>query len=265
MSDTTVSTTEEVGEAEITAEITALFNAGAQFAYRKSRRHPKMRNFIAGVKSNVEVFHLDKVQEELEVAMEALEKLGAAGKLVLWVGTKPAAIEYIKKAADELNHPYITRRWLGGTLSNFEQIRSRVKRLESLESQKESGELEKYTKQERLRLDKEMEKLDVSVGSLRLLTRKPDAVVFIDTQEEAIALAETKTQKIITYGLLNSDCNPTGINYVVPGNDNSPKSIAYFVAQFKEAYLTGKKNAPKEEEAVKPEGEKAATAKKVEK
>lgn len=251
MSDTTTTVNDEGANAEITTEISALFNAGAQFAYRKSRRHPKMKTYIAGVKSNVEVFHLDKVQDQLAIATEALEKLGEKGKLVLWVGTKPAASEYIMQAANDLKHPYVTRRWLGGTLSNFDQIRSRVKLLESLEAQKESGELEKYTKQERLRLDEKMEKLNQSVGSLRLLQRKPDAVVFIDTEEEAIAVAETKTQKIQMFGLLNSDCNPKNIDFVIPGNDNSPKSISYFVEQLKAAYLKGKKNAPKEEEAPK--------------
>lgn len=255
MSDTTTTVTSEEAIPEITPQISALFNAGAQFAYRKSRRHPKMRAYIAGVKSNVEVFHLDKVQGQLDTASEALEKLGEKGKIVLWVGTKPAASEYIAKVANDLKHPYVNRRWLGGTLSNFDQIRSRVKLLELLERQKEAGELEKYTKQERLKLDEKMEKLNQSVGSLRLLERKPDAVVFIDTLEEEIAVAETKTQKITMFGLMNSDCNPKNIDYIIPGNDNSPKSIAYFIDQLKAAYLKGKKNAPNEEEAAPKPGD----------
>lgn len=262
MSDNNEVLTTESADAEavnITPEVQRLFDAGIQFGYRKSRRHPKMRPFIAGVKSNVEVFHLSRVEECLEEAKKELANLGMQGKLVLWVGTKPPAAEFVERTAGALNHPYVIRRWLGGTLSNFDQIRNRVKHLESLEQKREQGELEKYTKQERLRISEEIEKLNMSVGSLRRLERRPDAMVIVDTKEEEIALAEATKGKVKTFALLNSDCDPTLVDYPIPGNDNSPKSVAFVLEELQNAYIDGQKKAPKNDEEKKHVEEKQVT------
>ncbi len=203
---------------EASPEITALFEAGAHFAYKKTRRHPKMREYIAGVKSNVEIFHLDKVFELLTEAKEFVSELGMNGKTVLWVGTKPAAGRFVKKVSEELGQPSVTNRWLGGTLTNFDMIRGRVKHMESLEEKKKTGELEKYTKQERLRIDEEITKLNGTVGSLRTLHGLPDVLIVVDTNEESTAVREATRLNIPIVSIMNSDCDPSMVAKPIPAS-----------------------------------------------
>lgn len=231
-------------EEHITPEIEGLFQAGVHVAYRKTRRHPKMRPFIAGVKSNVEIFHLDKVDEQIAAACAHLEHLGEGKKVVMWVGTKPAAEHTIAAIGKELGHPYVSRRWLGGTLTNFRTIKTRISHLEGLESQRDRGEFEKYRKHERMRLNEEIEKMNQSFGSVRSLTRMPDAVVIVDINEESTALSESRKTGVNIIGIMNSDCDPSGVKFPIPANDNASRSIEHILLRLKAAYLAGLKRAP---------------------
>ncbi|MEK7660044.1 MAG: 30S ribosomal protein S2 [Patescibacteria group bacterium] len=231
-------------EEQITPEIEALFHAGAHVAYRKTRRHPKMRPFIAGVKSNVEIFHLDKVDEQITAACAHLEFLGEGKKVVMWVGTKPAAEQAITAIGTELKHPYVSRRWLGGTLTNFRTIKTRIAYLESLEAQRDRGEFEKYRKHERMRKGEEIEKMNQSFGSVRSLARMPDVVVIVDVNEESTALSESRKTGVPIIGIMNSDCDPSGVKFPIPANDNAQRSIEHILMRLKDAYLVGLTRAP---------------------
>ena len=239
-----MSETTQNPDVQITPEIEGLFHAGAHVAYKKTRRHPKMRPFIAGVRSNVEIFHLDKVDEQIAAACAHMEFLGEGKKVVMWVGTKPAAEQTVAAIGIELKHPYVSTRWLGGTLTNFRTIKTRITRLESLESQRDRGEFEKYRKHERMRLNEEIEKMNHSFGSIRSLTRMPDAVVIVDINEESTALSESTKNGVNIIGIMNSDCDPSGVKFPIPANDNAQKSIEHILMRLKDAYLAGLKRAP---------------------
>ena len=220
-------------------EIEQMFKAGAHFAYKKTRRHPKMRDFIAGVKSNVEVFHLEKVHEKLKTALSFIEELGKDGKVVLWVGTKPSASKAIREVAGNLGHPFVVLHWLGGTLTNFLVIRRRIDYLESLEKKKEIGELEKYTKHERLQIEEKIQKLARALEGIRLLKAMPAALFVVDSGEEATAVREAIKKHIPLVALLNSDCDPSQIDYPVPANDNAASSVSYILKKVEDAYKKG--------------------------
>lgn len=225
----------------IDPEIEQMFKAGAHFAYKKTRRHPKMRSFIAGVKSNVEIFHLEKVLEKLDAALSFIEELGKDGKVVLWVGTKPSASKAIREIAKDLGHPFVALHWIGGTLTNFPVIRRRIDYLESLEKKKEIGELEKYTKYERLELLHKMQKLSQALEGIRSLKAMPAALFVVDPGEEVTAVREATKKSIPLIALMNSDCDPSRIDYPIPANDNAESSIGYILKKVEEAYKKGMK------------------------
>lgn len=223
-----------------------LFQAGVHFGYAKTRRHPRMKPYIAGVKSNVEIFNVDKVLSKLETALMFIENIGKTGGTVMWVGTKPAAIKVIEDTAQELGHPYVNTRWLGGTLTNNKIIKDRIAYWLDLVEKRKTGELGKYTKQEQLLLQRKMDRLSVSLGGLSVYNGIPQVMVIVDTNEESNALHEAKVKNIPVIALLNTDCDPDGVAYPIPGNDNAPKSIEYIITKLKEAYIDGRKQSASE-------------------
>ncbi|MEK7643510.1 MAG: 30S ribosomal protein S2 [Patescibacteria group bacterium] len=236
--------TEEQKQISYDPRLEELFRAGVQFGYARTRRHPRMREYIAGVKSNIEILSLDRVFESLETALTYLEELGKIGAAVMWVGTKPAASLVVKRIAEELGHPYVDGRWLGGTITNFDVIRKRVTHWQDLVAKKNSGELEKYTKQERLMIQRETERLESMFAGLLTYTALPKAMFVVDTKEEAIAIAEAGHKQIPVIGLMNTDCDPHSAAYPIPGNDNAPESISLILEKAKAAYLRGKQSVP---------------------
>ena len=217
-----------------------LFNAGAHFAFSKSRRHPSAKPFIFGVKNKVEIFDLEKTAVQLEAAKEFLAKIASEGGQILFVGSKNEAREIVKSGAKEAEMPFVSTRWVGGSLTNFAEIRKRVNRLEDLRSQTEKGELGKYTKKERLLIEREIESLEKSFDGLVLMKRLPAALFIIDSKKEAIAVKEAKVRKIPVVSLSSSDCDLNVINFAIPGNDSSPTSIKFFVNEIVEAIEKGK-------------------------
>jgi len=217
-----------------------LFNAGAHFAFSKSRRHPSAKPFIFGVKNKVEIFDLEKTAVQLESAKEFLAKIASEGGQILFVGSKNEAREIVKSGAKEAEMPFVSTRWVGGSLTNFAEIRKRVNRLEDLRSQTEKGELGKYTKKERLLIEREIESLEKSFDGLVLMKRLPAALFIIDSKREAIAVKEAKVRKIPVVSLSSSDCDLNVINFAIPGNDSSPTSIKFFVNEIVEAIEKGK-------------------------
>lgn len=228
-------------------EIEEMFKAGVHFGYSRSSRHPQIKDFLFGIRNNVEIFDLEKVSEKLNEAKEFVKNLAKEKKMILFVGTKFEAKKPVENAANEIEMPYITERWLGGTLTNFRAIRKRGEYLESLLSQKESGELEsKYTKKERMLLEKDIVKLQRYFDGLKKMKNLPSALLIIDPQQEDSATEEARRTSIPTVGIVNSDCNPNLVKYPIPGNDSSLSSIQYFLNEIVKAYKEGQALATSE-------------------
>lgn len=231
--------------------ITEMFEIGAHFGFTKARRHPSQKPFIFGSKNNLEIFDLEKTSKAFDTVLERVEQIGAQGKKLLFVGGKNEAQRGIVSAADKADMPYVAGRWIGGTLTNFPEIRRRIERLLRLKTEREKGELTKYTKKERLLIDRDIEKLEERFGGLVSLTEKPAALVVIDTEREHIAVAEAKKRGVPIIALCGTDCNLADADVAFPGNDASKKTIDYFLNHVAEAYNRGKKNAP-EKKVEKP-------------
>ena len=217
----------------------ALFSVGAHFGFVKSRRHPSAKPFIFGSKNNLEIFDLGKTSKELEKALTFVGEKGKEAVSGLWVGGKNEAREAVKKAGLELEMPYVAGRWIGGTLSNFSEIKKRIARLEELTNQREKGELSKYTKKERLLFDREIEKLTIYFGGLSRLKTMPKFLVVIDPKKEYIAVAEARKIGIPVVALAGSDSNLYELDYAIPGNDSSRQSIAFILAELVATYKKG--------------------------
>ena len=216
--------------------IDKLFSIGAHFGYAPRHRHPSISSFIFGTKGGVEIFDLEKVAKLLEDALEFIKSLAAERKAVLFVGGKAEAREALVRAAGRLGAPYSAGRWIGGTLTNFNEIKKRLARLEELTGLRERGELAKFTKKERLLIDREIADLTTMFGGLAGMSRVPDALVVIDPKRESGAVAEARQLTIPVVALLNSDCNRAAITYPIPGNDASREVIGYVLEEIAKAY-----------------------------
>ncbi len=226
--------------------IERLFGAGAHFGYSRSRRHPSTTKFIFGVKNNTEILDLEKASDLIEKAKEAIANYGKDKKVVLFVGGKQEAQKPVRAVAGELSMPFVAGRWIGGTLTNFAEIKKRIARLESLRISREKGEFQKkYTKKERLLIDREIAKLELQFsGLLPMKDQLPALLVVVDTKHEEIAINEAKARNIPVLGIGNSDCDLTAVSFPVLANDSSQKTISIILEELKEAYEHGMKNAP---------------------
>jgi small subunit ribosomal protein S2 len=216
-----------------------MFKAGVHYGYSKSRRHPSVSPFIFTTKNGVDIINIEKTNELFEKAIEAVSKFAASGKTILFIGTKPEARQQIIETALALNMPYVGERWVGGSLTNFPEIKKRIIKLLDLRDKKEKGELEKYTKKERLLIDKEMEDMTKNFQGLTGITRIPDAIFVIDPKKEHIAVTEAQKMNLPVVALLNTDCNLKQVEYPIIANDASVSSITFFLSKVKEAYTRG--------------------------
>jgi len=221
-------------------KIEEMFSVGAHFGFAKSRRHPSAMPFIFGKKNNVEIFDLEKVEEKLNSAKEFVSKVASQNKQILFVGGKKESQNVIKEAAEKIEMPYIAGRWIGGTLTNFEEIKKRVKRLLDLTSQRDKGELGKYTKKERLMIEREIIRLEERFGGIVTMDRMPGVVFIVDADKESIARDEAIKNGIPVISLMSSDCDMTKVDYAIPANDTAVKSIKFFVDEIVSAYEGGK-------------------------
>lgn len=221
--------------------IEALFNAGAHYGFIKSRRHPTVKPYIFGTKNKIEIFDLEKTEVQLEAALEFVKKVAAAGKQVIFIASKSEAKNAVKKAAESVGQPFVAGRWVGGTFTNFEVIRKRVEKLLDLISQKEKGELSKYTKKERLMIDREIDRLNGLFNGITSVTTMPGAIFVVDSKKEHIAVAEARDKGIPVIALVGADCDVSIINHPIVANDSAIASIAYFADKIATAYDEGKK------------------------
>ncbi len=216
--------------------IKELIERGAHFGFSKSRRHPSMKPFIFTTKNKTDIFDLERTTERLSTVLALVAKVAADKKQILFVGTKPEAKIVTRETADSTGNPFITDRWIGGTLTNWNEIQKRANRLETLRKEKESGELNKYTKKERLGLERLMAKLDRYFGGITIMKEKPALLVVIDPKKEHIAIKEAEQLNIPIVTIANSDCNISELPLAIPANDASKGSIEYFLKKIAAEY-----------------------------
>lgn len=225
--------------------------AGVMFGYSRTRRHPSAARFISGSKNRIDLFDLNKTKEELDKAKDFVKKLASENKEILLVGTKPECRQIIEETALKLGLPYVSVRWIGGTLTNFVEIKKRIEQFKELSEKKQSGELEtKYTKKERSLFDREIKRLEQNFGGIVQMEKSPAALFIVDAKEESTALREAKSLKIPVVSLSSSDCDLGEIDYPIPGNDAATSSIRTITAEIATAYEAGveeKKSEPVKE------------------
>lgn len=222
--------------------IESMFSAGAHFGFAKSRRHPSVKPYIFGSKNRVEIFDLEKTKSLLTVAKDFVKSIGAEKGQILLVSSKNEAKDSIKSAGEALQMPYVSGRWIGGTLTNFAEIRGRVDTMIDLLNKKEKGELSKYTKKERLLIDREIERLQNLFSGIVSMKSLPKVMFVIDPVKEKIAVTEAKKMGMTVIALLGSDCDVKSVDYPIIGNDSSIKSVKFFVNEIVQAYRDGEKN-----------------------
>lgn len=229
-------------------DIKALYEAGVHFGHKTSRWHPKMAPYIHSKRQDAHIINLEKTVEGLNEALPFLTKVAAQGKKVLFVGTKKQLKDIVKETADSINQPYVTERWVGGMLTNVGTMTQQIKKLHDLERRMASGDLEKrYNKLEVQRFQEEIHALNLKYGGIKQLSGAPGAVVVLDVIADMNAVREAKRLGVPVVGVVDTNADPSEIDYVVPGNDDAIKGskllLDYFVAAVKE----GAGNAKKEE------------------
>ncbi len=218
-------------------DIDSLFEAGAHFAHVKSRRHPSMRPYIAGSKARVEIFDLDKTKAQIESAKSAMETLAKDGKTILFVGGKREIADILKQSAEKIGAPYVSTRWLGGTISNFSEIKKRIDRRADLVEKRTSGELAKdFTKLECLRFDREIDRLTERLDGIIALAKLPDAMLIVDTKHEVHATKEARGAGIPVISIMSSDCNIADVAYPIVANDASRATVSLILDELTGAF-----------------------------
>jgi small subunit ribosomal protein S2 len=230
----------------VDVDIKALLEAGVHFGHKTSRWHPKMAPYIHSKRQDSHIIDLTKTVEGLEKALPFLTKVAASGKQVLFVGTKKQTKDIVRLAAEKAGQPFVTERWVGGMLTNVNTVTQQVKKLKDLEKRMATGDLEKrYNKLEVQRFQEEIDELNIKYGGIKDLNGKLGAVIVLDIIADANAVKEAKTLGVPVVGLVDTNANPTPIDYVVPGNDDAIKGVQllldYFVAAVAEGAVAVKK------------------------
>ena len=218
-----------------------LLEAGVHFGHQTKRWNPKMKEYIFGARNGIYIINLQRTVQLFRQAYNFVIETVANGESVLFVGTKRQAQESVEEEAKRCNMFYVTNRWLGGALTNFQTVRKSIDRLKKIESMKADGSFEALTKKEALKLEKEREKLEKNLGGIKEMDRLPGAVFVVDTRKERIAVAETKKLGIPCIGLVDTNCDPDDISHVIPGNDDAIRAIRLFSSKMSDACLEGRR------------------------
>jgi len=235
-----------------------ILDAGVHYGHRSSRWNPKMRPYIYGRRNQIHIIDLKETIRGLIRAKKYLMRVAAQGSLILFVGTKRQASASVQELATEINMPYCTERWLGGTLTNFRTVRSRLKRLEELEALRESGEIRTYSKKMQSTLLREYRKIYRNLNGMRDMNRLPECLVVVDPGQEKNAVHEARLLGIKVVSLIDTDSDPDLVDLVIPGNDDSLRSIRLVVQQLTDAIKQGKSMRPEEPKKVDPGDEPKA-------
>ena len=218
-----------------------LLEAGVHFGHQVRRWNPKMKEYIFGERNGIYIIDLQKTQKMFREALQAVSNMVAEdrGKTLLFVGTKRQAQDAIREEAERSGQYYVNQRWLGGLLTNFQTVQKSIKRLKDLEAMQTDGRYEKMTKKERIKLDREREGLEKNLSGIKGMGRLPDAVFVIDVRKEEIAVAEANKLGIPVFAVVDTNCSPEGIDYVIPGNDDALRAVRLFASRIADAVLEG--------------------------
>ena len=219
-----------------------MLEAGVQFGHQTRFWNPKMAQYIFGHRNKIHIINLEKSLPMFQEAQKYAKQLTANRGTILFVGTKRQAREIVAEEARRCGMPYVEQRWLGGMLTNFKTVKTSIKRLKDMKAQQEAG-LESMSKKEQLMFTREMEKLEKDIGGIQDMTALPDAIFMIDVGYHKIAVSEAKKLGIPLIGVVDSNHNPDGIDYVIPGNDDSAKAVTLYARGMADAVLEGKANA----------------------
>jgi small subunit ribosomal protein S2 len=227
-----------------------LLDAGVHFGHLKKKWNPKMLPYIFAEKKGIHIIDLNKTTEALQENAAALKQIARSGKKILFVGTKKQAKDIVTECAQRVNMPYVTERWLGGMLTNFNTVRKSVKKMQSIEKMLGDGTFDSITKKERLTLSRDKEKMEKVLGGIAQLGRVPAALFIVDIGHEHIALAEAKRLGITTFGVVDTNCDPNKVDFAIPANDDATKSIAIITNYITAAIAEGlaERQAAKDEE-----------------
>ncbi|WP_319379725.1 30S ribosomal protein S2 [Thiomicrorhabdus sp.] len=217
-----------------------MLEAGVHFGHQTRYWNPKMSEYIFGARNNIHIVNLEKTLPMFNDALNYMGGIAANKGKVLFVGTKRAARELVAQEAQRCGMPYVDYRWLGGMLTNFKTIKQSIKRLKELEAMEQDGTFEKITKKEALMLSRQKEKLEMSLGGIKDMRAMPDAIFVIDTGNEKIALQEAKNLGIPVIGVVDTNNDPRGVDYVIPGNDDAIRAIKLYLSAAADAILEGK-------------------------
>ena len=225
--------------------IQKMFDSAVHIGHRTQKWNPLMKKFLYGERSGVHIINLETTVKYLESAANFLAKTASEGKVVLFVSTKPQSLKLIEETATGVGMPFVASRWIPGLLTNFKTIKSRVKYLADLKDQQETGEFEKYTKKEASKLSKTIVKLSTSLGGVRNLASLPDVVFVVDVVRDKIAVTEAKKLGLPVVAIVDSNSNPSYVDYPIPGNDDALQSLEFLLGEVK-ASLAKKKKVTKE-------------------
>ncbi len=235
----------------------SLLEAGVHFGHQTRRWNPKMKKYVFTERNGIHIIDLEKTLAFVETAYMFVQDISKRGGMLLFVGTKKQAQESIRENAERCEMPYVNQRWLGGTLTNFSTIKERLKRLETLEKMEEQGTWEGETKKTILKLKREKQKLEVSIGGLKKMSRLPDVIFVVDSRKEDIAVREARNLNIPIIGLVDTNADPDEVDYLIPGNDDAIRAVTLITKTIADAVLEGKSARPKSEETKKDENKES--------
>ncbi|HEX7531005.1 MAG TPA: 30S ribosomal protein S2 [Pyrinomonadaceae bacterium] len=246
----------------VTVTMKELLEAGVHFGHQVRRWNPKMKEYIFGERNGIYIIDLQKTQKMFREALQYVTNMVAEdrGKTVLFVGTKRQAQDAVREEAERSGQYYVNQRWLGGLLTNFQTVQKSIKRLKDLDVMQTDGRYEKLTKKERIKLDRERQSLEKVLSGIKAMNRLPDAVFVIDVRKEEIAVAEANKLGIPVIAVVDTNCSPEGIDYVIPGNDDALRAVRLFASRIADAVLEGQQmltegGASAEEPATRTEPE----------
>jgi small subunit ribosomal protein S2 len=234
-----------------------MLSAGVHFGHQTRYWNPKMGKYIFGARNKIHIINLEHTVPAFNEALALVQQMASQKKKILFVGTKRAAQKIIKEQAERAGQPFVSHRWLGGMLTNYKTIRASIRRLSELTTQSQDGTFTKLTKKEALMRSRDMEKLERSIGGIKNIAGLPDALFVIDVDHERIAIQEANKLGIPVIGIVDTNSNPEGVDYVIPGNDDAIRAIKLYVAAIADACLEGGKSTsavPNKDEYVAAEG-----------
>ena len=236
-------------------EVKELVQAGVHFGHLTRKWNPNMSPYIYMERNGIHIINLYKTVAKLDEASQALKKIAASGRKILFVATKKQAKDIVSESSTKINMPYITERWPGGMLTNFVTIRKAVKKMTSIDRMKQDGTFNSLSKKEKLQISRLRDKLEKNLGSISNMTRLPGAIFIVDILREKIAVKEAQKLNIPIFAMVDTNCDPRGIDYVIPANDDASKSISKILDHISSAVLEGldERNAAKQDEEQKIE------------